>query len=182
MFLNIITPCSRPSNLWEISKSINIPRSNYRWLVIFDAAELPDAELIPDNCEVYTYQDANSTAGHAQRNFALDLITHGYIYSNDDDTVLHSDLWDAIKEQTADFISFTQLNKDNTVRLKGDIISVGSIDSHNFIVKLNTVSNVRFRITEYGADGYFAEECFQKAVTRLFINLPLSVYNILRDD
>lgn len=29
MFLNIITPCTRPENLHKISESINIPKENY---------------------------------------------------------------------------------------------------------------------------------------------------------
>jgi hypothetical protein len=111
MFLNIITPCSRPENLEIISKSINIPRDQYRWIVVFDLLEAP--ENIPDNCEWYTIKDANSTSGNAQRNFALNLITHGHIYFNDDDTVMHIDLWNNIKnENNKDFISFKQSNKD----------------------------------------------------------------------
>jgi len=42
MFLNIITPSCRPENLHKISKSINIPRENYRWIVVFDLEEIPD--------------------------------------------------------------------------------------------------------------------------------------------
>ena len=98
MILNIITPCSRPENLHLISKSINIPKENYRWIVVFDFDELPDKELIPNNCEVYLHRDSDSTAGHAQRNYAIDLIEDGYVYSNDDDTLLHPELWENIKD------------------------------------------------------------------------------------
>ena len=69
MFLNIITPCSRPQNLDVISKSINIPRDQYRWIVVFDLLEAPDN--IPDNCEFYNIKDAKSTSGNAQRNLVL---------------------------------------------------------------------------------------------------------------
>ena len=72
MFLNIITPCSRPQNLETISKSINIPRENYRWIVVFDLEEVP--ENIPENCEAYAIKDTKSTSGNAQRNYALDLV------------------------------------------------------------------------------------------------------------
>ena len=41
MYLNIITPCIHIENLVEISKSINIPRENYRWIVVFDSLILP---------------------------------------------------------------------------------------------------------------------------------------------
>lgn len=181
MFLNIITPCIRHYNLKAISQSINIPTNNYRWIVIFDAAELPSKDLIPDNCEAYIYQDANSIVGHAQRNFALELINQGHVYFNDDDTLIHPKLWTNIEDANADFISFTQLNKDSTVRLIGDTIMVGNIDSHNFIVKREIISDSRFIVSGYASDGAFAEECYKKAVTKLFINKALSVYNTLRD-
>jgi hypothetical protein len=181
MFLNIITPCSRPQNLWTISESINIPRDNYRWIVVFDADTLPNADLIPDNCEAYIHQDAASIAGHAQRNFALDLINRGHVYSNDDDTLIHPELWTSINDIDDDFISFIQLNKDSTIRLMGNSITYSFIDSHNFIVKHEIISDSRFVVSDYGADGLFAIECYEKAVTKLFIGKALSVYNALRD-
>ena len=55
--LNIITPCSRPENLHIISQSINIPKDNYRWIVIYDGISLPSADLIPENCEIDFYYD-----------------------------------------------------------------------------------------------------------------------------
>jgi hypothetical protein len=179
MFLNIITPCSRPQNLDVISKSINIPRDSYRWIVVFDLPEVP--ENIPDNCEWYAIKDANSTSGNAQRNFALDLVTHGHIYFNDDDTVMHPDLWENIKDEDAtDFISFKQANKDETIRLEGLNISVGTIDSHNFVVSAKCAGDSRWVLNRYDADGVFARRCFEKAKTILYIEKVLSVYNTLR--
>ena len=99
MFLNIITPCCRPENLHTISKSINIPQTNYRWLVVFDMDNFPSNELIPDNCEIYLHRDVNSVAGHSQRNSVLNIISSGHVYMNDDDTIIHSSLWDEIKKQ-----------------------------------------------------------------------------------
>ena len=180
MILNIITPCSRPENLHLISKSINIPKENYRWIVVFDFDELPDKELIPNNCEVYLHRDSGSTAGHAQRNYAIDLIEDGYVYSNDDDTLLHPELWENIKDIYSDFISFGQSNKDNSLRLVGNNIRVGHIDSHNFMVSRNTIGDIGFKIDKYDADGYFAEDCFKDSNTKVFINKFLSVYNQLR--
>jgi hypothetical protein len=179
MFLNIITPCSRPENLEIISKSINIPRDQYRWIVVFDLLEMP--ENIPDNCEWYAIKDANSTSGNAQRNFALDLVTHGHIYFNDDDTEMHPDLWENIKDEDAtDFISFKQANKDETIRLEGLNISVGTIDSHNFVTSAECVGDTRWVLDRYDADGVFARRCFEKAKTILYIDKVLSVYNTLR--
>jgi hypothetical protein len=179
MFLNIITPCSRPQNLDVISKSINIPRDQYRWIVVFDAIEVP--ENVPENCEAYAIKDFNSMSGNAQRNFALDLVTHGHIYFNDDDTIMQPNLWNEIKdEDLEDFISFKQVNKNGSIRLEGSNISLGHIDSHNFIVSIECVGNKRWVLNRYDADGLFAHECYEKAQNKMYIPKVLSVYNSLK--
>lgn len=179
MFLNIITPCVRPENLETISKSINIPRDQYRWIVVFDLLEAP--VNIPDNCEWYAIKDASSISGNAQRNFALNLVTHGHIYFNDDDTIMQPELWDEIKDEGAiDFISFKQANKDGSIRLEGVNVSVGTIDSHNFVTSVECMGDTSWVLDRYDADGVFARECFKKAKTILYIDKVLSVYNTLR--
>jgi len=180
MYLNIITPCCRPENLHQISKSINIPKENYRWIVVFDSLTLPDKSYIPDNCEYYLHKDPNSKVGNGQRNFALDLVKMGYIYFNDDDTTLHPELWDNIKDCDEDFISFKQSLFNNKIRLEGKIIKVHNIDSHNFLVSKKLVGNIRWRLDVYEADGFFAIDCHTKATTKKYINKVLSIYNRLR--
>jgi hypothetical protein len=180
MFLNIITPCSRPENLHTISKSINIPKENYRWIVVCDMNMLPPQELIPNNCEIHLHRNPQSTVGHSQRNFAIDMIEKGHVYQNDDDTVMHPELWDNIKQIENDFISFQQLDKQGRLRQLGNRIEVNHIDSHNFIVSLDTVGETRFIVDRYNADGYFASECYSKSKSPIYINKPLSIYNKLR--
>jgi hypothetical protein len=177
MFLNIITPSCRPENLDIISKSINIPRDQYRWIVVFDSTEVP--ENIPDNCEFYNIKDAKSTSGNAQRNLALNLVTHGHVYFNDDDTIMQPNLWEEIKDLEEDFISFKQVNKDGSIRLEGNNISVGNVDSHNFVVSKECMGDIRWVLNRYDADGVFAHECYNKANTTLYIPKVLSVYNSL---
>lgn len=186
MFLNIITPCSRPQNLHIISKSINIPKENYRWIVVFDMEQFPNKELIPDNCEIYLHKNSQSVAGHSQRNFALDLINDGHVYMNDDDTIIHSDLWDYIKNlEEYDFISFQQNNTNNTLRLMGNNIQVCHIDSHNFIVSKKVIGNDKWEVNKYEADGIFASKIFNKIFTInpnkiKYIPKVLSIYNSLK--
>jgi len=186
MFLNIITPCSRPENLHAISKSINIPKDCYRWIIVFDLDDFPPKELIPYNCEIYLHKNNFSCVGHSQRNFAIDLIENGCIYMNDDDTEIHSSLWDNIKNLTEDFISFGQNNKDNTLRLAGSSIEIGYIDSHNFIVSKRLIGEDRWVVDRYDADGEFAKRMYNKCTsnntnfTYKYISLVLSIYNSLR--
>jgi hypothetical protein len=177
MLLNIITPCSRPENLQVISESINIPAQNYRWIVVFDGFTYED---IPNNCEAYCIKDSNSIFGNAQRNFAIDLVTEGHLYFNDDDTIIQPNLWDEIKDKESDFISFKQSNKDGSLRLEGIEIYTNFIDSHNFIVSHKCVKDTRWDLNRYDADAIFAMECFKKAKESLYIPKILSVYNSLK--
>ena len=96
MFLNIITPCSRPENLNVISESINIPNENYRWIVVFDLENIP--KNIPGNAEAYCHKNINSAFGNSHRNFGIGLVENGYVYFNDDDTILDKNLWGSIKD------------------------------------------------------------------------------------
>lgn len=178
--LNIITPCSRPQNLIEISKSINIPKENYRWIVVFDGTSSPDSNLIPANCEFYCHYNHNSTSGNSQRNYAIDLCKEGHVYFNDDDTIIHPDLWNNIKDLNNDFITFDQNNKNGKLRLKGDKVAPNEVDSHNFVVDLNLIGGSRWILGHYGADGIFAKECFDRAQNWHYISIVLSTYNYLR--
>lgn len=180
MFLNIITPCSRPANLAAIERSITIPRDRFRWIVVFDAPAVPDV-YIPPIAEPYAHQNPSSGWGHAQRNFALDRIEVGHVYFNDDDTAIHPHLWEYVGDRGAhDFISFSQVDRYMALRLKGDDIRVQHIDSHNFIVDSRLCRDVRFDITKYWADGVFAVDCYRHAKSPLFIDRVLSVYNSLQ--
>lgn len=179
MFLNIITPCSRPENLHTISSSINIPRENYRWIVVFDGIELPNKECVPYNCEIYAHYDSQSIFGNEQRNFALRLINHGHIYLNDDDTIVNNALWENIKDLHHDFITFNQVTKEGFHRLVNNDIRIGGIDSHNFIFDKSLSLGIEF-INDYCSDGIFAVNCFKNAKNPIHINKPLSIYNYLR--
>lgn len=185
MYLNIVTPCSRPENLVKISQSINIPTENYRWIVVFDMDEIPQGHVIPSNCETYLHKNPQSTVGHAQRNFALDLIHDGHVYMNDDDTTIHPELWENIKDLDCDFISFKQNGVHGNLRLHGDTIQVYHIDSHNFIVSKKAIGDIQWIIDRYDADGYFANHVHNRVVndrnlSKCYIPKVLSIYNSLR--
>lgn len=182
MFLNIITPCSRPFNLKKIEESINIPKSHYRWIIVFDFESIPPLEHTPQQCEMYATKDIYSRFGNSQRNYALNLIEKGYIYFNDDDTIIHKNLWENIKDinDDVDFISFAQENKNGSQRLIAGNIKLNHIDSHNFITKYDICKNIRFNKHLYNADGIFAVEAFKKSNNHLIIQKTLSTYNYLK--
>lgn len=176
MFLNIITPCSRPHLLKKVAESINLPKENYKWIVVFDSNTVPND--IPE-CEPYCIKDVNSVSGNAQRNLAIDLVTDGYIYFNDDDTIVHPELWNNIKDLDNDFISFDQIWKSGEHRLSGKTIRLNYVDSHNFIVNASLVDNERFVLGRRDADGIFAENCHRKSKSFHYIPKVLSTYNSL---
>jgi hypothetical protein len=178
MFLNIITPCTRPENLARIAASINIPRDRYRWIVVFDADTVPDG--VPDVCEAYAIKNSASCYGNAQRNHALNLIDRGHVYFNDDDTLLHPKLWETVCHISAELISFSQELPDKTVR-SGCKLTASNIDTHQLIIDRGLVGDTRWSLSDYAADGYFAQECDGKFPKRHVV-LPdvLSIYNELR--
>lgn len=184
MFLTIITPCSRPENLQKIEESINIPKDRYRWIVVVDGNISYEGRHIynnvPKNCELYYIDNSESVCGNAQRNYALDLIEDGWVYFNDDDTLIHPQLWKNIENRREDFISFIQLEKDGTMRLSGKNISLNNIDSHNFIISSHIIGRERWVLNRRDADGVFAYNCYQRAVSKIWINKPLSIYNSLK--
>lgn len=180
MFLNIITPCTRLDNLRKIAESINIPRQSYRWLVVCDMERLPEVTRLPEIAEAYAVKLRSSVSGNAQRNYALRLVKEGHIYFNDDDTTIHPKLWENVSSLTQDFISFQQVDKSGRLRLKGDVIKPGSIDSHNFIVSKKCVGNLQWDVPVYAADGFFATKCYRQATTKVYLPITLSIYNALR--
>jgi hypothetical protein len=182
MFLNIVTPCIRPENLERISRSISetIPRDLYRWIVVFDADEVPDIEL-PDNGEYYAVKIEGSISGNGQRNYAIDLINGDHVYFNDDDTLVHPELWQTLKDfYQYDFIVFSQAFTNGVLRLRGNRVQVCHIDSHNFIAHRDVIGETRWILGDYCADGHFAEAVFQTCKNGLMIDKVLSIYNALR--
>jgi hypothetical protein len=167
-FINIVTPCVRPENLGAIADSINIPKNHYRWIVVFDADEIPSVG-IPANAEAHAHHVEGSFAGHAQRNFANRLIQSGYVLCLDDDTILHPDFWQAVKDCT-----------DNSHRLGVGEWQVGLIDSGSFMADRKVIGDSQWIFNRYDADGYFAQEMRAKTESIKTIEQYLSFYNYLR--
>lgn len=176
--INIITPCSRPENLHTISKSINIPKEQYKWIVVFDMDDCPK-EYIPTNCVFLYHKDINSKSGNAQRNIGIDLIDDGYVFFLDDDTILHPDLWDNIKDATEDIIIFNQLKKGEQ-RFDSIRFQHGFIDTGCAVIKSSLIGDTRWSLDKYEADYYFLQDMNNKKETIKYIPLCISYYNYIQ--
>ena len=182
MFLNIITPCSRPNNLSKIYDSINIPPKNYRWIIVVDTGNV--RTTIPKtskNIDIFYTATKNSVYGNSQRNYGLSKVKYGHVYFNDDDTTVHPKLWENIYDlDKYDFIWFKQLWKDGSVRLLSKQVQLNNIDTHNFIASYDICKDIDWKLSKRDADGIFAEQCYKHSTNSVFIDKFLSVYNSLQ--
>ncbi len=179
MLINIVTPCSRPENLKAIAESINIPSRHYRWIVVHDADEFPNMET-PKEAEQHLYREEGSIAGHAQRNFANRLIADGYVLQIDDDTILHPNFWEAVKDCEEDIVSWAQTWANGEHRLAAGNYWVGGIDSGSFMVKRSVIGDLQWQVSRYDADGLFAQQVVARTKSQRRIEQYLSYYNYLR--
>jgi hypothetical protein len=177
--INIITPCSRPENLHKIAASINIPKDQYRWIVIFDMDEC-STDLIPTNCLFLYHKDKDSISGNSQRNLAIDLIDDGYVYFLDDDNILHPDLYDHIKDLNDDMIYFHQeMNKKD--RLGKPKFEIGHIDTACVVIKSELIGDTKWKLDVYEADYFFIKDIYNKSKSINYIPKILCYYNKLKN-
>jgi hypothetical protein len=194
--LHIVTPCSRPNNLFKIYESIKTQRGKMSktriiWWIFLDA-QIPNWEFVPNGPDIYLTACPSlgrSVVGHNQRNSALEIIKDGWIYFLDDDTLLHPDFW-LVEDHlvTEPYIYprliyvFNQLDKEGNLRLKSSVenLKVGSIDTGSFIINAKAVMDTLFPLT-YEGDGLFIEEIWERDPHMFcFLNLNISYYNYLR--
>jgi len=189
MIINVITPCSRPHNLWKLYEHINIP--NYRWIVVFDGLTVDSIPSdLPPTVEPHIHTHPQSIVGNSQRNYGLDLVTECWVYFLDDDTLIHHHLYPIIERllHTHDFIHFGQYwnyttyhnNKwEYECRLSGEEVKQGWIDTAMFLTHHRIIAECRWIPTLYEADGVWGEEMYQRANNPIWVDKCLSWYNML---
>lgn len=198
--LHIITRCSRLNNIIKVGDSL--PRNNkVQWHVIFDSTRLKDidAEILGRlqeeyNAKLYFEFSQGGDYLYPQMNkIIIDNIQEGWIYSLDDDNLLHEKLFDNF-EALVGFceagnhigIVFNQhvAGKDFTgidVRYaKPENMKVRSIDLAQFILHRSVFNKFDFK-GGYDADGKFIEKVYDENQDGfLFIDKILSHYNYLQ--
>jgi len=194
---NIITRCSRTKNLLKVKDSIFNQSPNVIWYVYFDTLHLKDidADLLTQlqdlNIKITFKKSIPGDYGHQFINDAIESIQNGWVYVLDDDNILHEDfiqtLTSKIKEnpdkrafifdQKVDGKDFTKLD----IRVaKPENMKVQHIDMAQFILRRDLIGEMRLKLGDYKADGYFIEEIYKmNSEDFFFINQILCYYNFL---
>lgn len=175
--LYITTPCSRPENLEIISKTI--PKECY-WAVVYDnKVTVPKIE----NAHYFKCEDTGFV-GASGRNYFLDnfqINDEDWIYSLDDDNIVHKNWYESIEPLLSldiSIIHWGQLNKDESIRLN-PIIKLNHIDAACFMTKWKYNKHIRYNTEKYEYDGLYALECLNNGPS-LTLNQYISFYNYLK--
>jgi len=201
--LHIVTRCSRLNNIIKVGESLPTKdgKLQVQWHVIFDSTRLKDidAEILGRlqeeyNAKLYFEFSQGGDYLYPQMNkIIIDNIQEGWIYSLDDDNILHEKLFDNFEAlvgfceaEKSIGIVFNQhvAGKDFTgvdVRYaKPENMKVRSIDLAQFILHRSVFNYFDFK-GGYDADGKFIEKVYESNPDGfLFIDKILSHYNYLQ--
>ena len=178
----IITPCSRPQNLEKIKQSIDFSKIK-RWYISYDCQDnkMEFVERFKNDPKIKELKCVRSSmSGNGPRNEALDEIskTEGKcsVCFIDDDTTVHPDFFK--KDFKSDKVYTYDIFR-NGAAAPGNQVSVGFIDSAQFLVDMDIVGDLRW-INKYEADGVFIETIVEQNYDKWeYIPEVLANYNSL---
>jgi len=180
----IITPCSRPFNLEQISKFI--PKE-CTWVISFDN-RVTDKPIIENAICLNSPYTGNY--GNLNRNFALEYLKDkinddDWIYVLDDDNIIHEEWYDYIKDKLSGY-SMVQWGQCFSHKMHRSFSPEkplkGTIDTAQYMVRWGAVKHIRFDDFDYEADGKYAEDCFNAIGFSLRIQKDLCYFNYLRSN
>lgn len=172
--ISIITPCCRPENLEKVKASIDFSQVR-KWYILYDTSKGRTYERHFEGdpkIKELDYDGTHSVAGHGQRNYALEFITEGFVYSLDDDNTIPPLFWTRLPEFDENYIySFDQEipqkdwheNMMNTSMVdgkrirKGDVLKLRHIDTAQYMIPRKLFKNTRWDASKYWADGIIIE-------------------------
>jgi len=167
--LTIITPCSRPENLYAMRNSIKMDMID-RWIIVHDTTKTRGICSTvfdhPQIIEMGHVSPPGSCSGNSQRNRALKLVHGGLIYFLDDDNIIHPNFWNLLpKMKLGHFYTFDQQRWDEFVPLpgmtfKGETPRLQKIDTAQYVVDANMVR--LWKEDDYKADGLFIEDIYNR--------------------
>jgi hypothetical protein len=191
----IVTPCCRSKNLDTIEKSIDFSII-HKWYIVYDTSKnrsyqkkyLNHPHIVELECSDV------GRVGHAQRNFAINVIEDGFIYFLDDDNIIHPDLyaelkninkmfyytWDQLRNKEGDNTDWVLFKNEKGKILKGNKLKVQAIDTAQFMFPRDLIGDLRWDVNDYKADGIFIEKLNQLYPNRhVYIPRVLSYYNFI---
>lgn len=178
--IHILTPCHRPENLDNISKTI--PKE-CNWIIVFDS--MVDNPPVVDGA---VCMNSNMTGGFGShnRNYAFDNFPfedNDWIFWLDSDNIVHPSWYDRVKEfvdsdDDVCMVTWNQVNRNLDIRLSATTEPmVGGIDSASFMCKWKYVKDIRCT-DSYFHDGEYAVACAERGKV-IAIQENLSYYNYL---
>lgn len=186
--ISIITPCTRPENLFRIKESIPFEYV-HEWIIVYDESKISNPHLFQDNkIKEYSCKNNNSINGNAQRNYGLDHLTGDtYVYFLDDDNIIHPQFHTLIQTiEPKRIYTFDQKRPPDEFPYKdiltGNEIGMFQIDTSMFLVDSSLCKYIRWVVDEYAADAIFIVECYSNHPKQwIYVNQVLSYYNYLNN-
>ena len=181
--VSIITPCCRPQNLPKLYESMNFEYID-KWIIVYDTSkDRSYTRIFTEHPKIIeTECDDNGTAGHPQRNFALNFVSKGFIYFLDDDNIMHDNFWityPGIMNHDKYMYSFDLEKGDGSIK-KGDELILHVIDTAMVLIHHSIIKGLKWYKHFQYSDGIFITTMFLKNNDVFgYIPMPLCYYNKL---
>ncbi len=199
MKINIITRCTRTSNLLTIKEGVlNAPKGvTVNWHIVFDTGALKDidAEVLSNltdtsNVKLHFVKGQRGGLLYPEVSDIIRTIKSGWIYLLDDDNIIHEDFYKTIKASISNLpaalvhiVSQLVAGRDFT----GQEIRVASLENTAFqkidiaqMVINRSIFDTHSFSANYAADGFFIEEVLKThGDSFVWINKVLCHYNYL---
>lgn len=170
MKLNVITAASRPWNLSVIAGSLSYahsraPEVDLTWHLRFD----------PERVHV---------GGQALKNKMLDQISDGWVWTLDDDTLVHENLLRNVSEfvqskpELRAVVVSQRRNDGRVLRACPENAVVGEIDAGQALLHVDLINGLRVPET-YAGDGVWLESLLRHASGVSYLDEVLSLHNAL---
>lgn len=190
MKFSIITPCTRVHNLPIIYKSLLDSNQNIEWYIIYDSNNI-DYKILEYQKEIpiklyCVKSNSNDSTASRQRNLGLEKCSGDYIYYLDDDNILHSKIFNKIKNyldrKKLIFVNqFSNLNKSYRIKEFNPNRIKGVIDTAQIIIP-KKYKHIKWDNSEkYFDEAPYIEKLLKESNYKyIFINRGYSYYNFLR--
>jgi glycosyltransferase involved in cell wall biosynthesis len=196
--INIITRCTRLSNLCKIKESIyNTEAFIIKWYVCFDTSIIKSIDsdilsmLYESGCIIKYFNGIKGDFGHQIINRCIDEINSGFIYILDDDNLIHENFYERIDYfiSSENKLAFVFNQKIGCVDFTGldvrearpENMKVQKIDMAQFILHRDLIGDTKMASMDYKADGIFIENLYnEKPNDFFFIDEILCYYNFFQ--